>query len=226
MKREIYILRITIYLFAILFSFGIESVLSQEKSKIELQQYLFPDFSRSTVKVRNGKTVTILLNYNIVTEKMVFEQNGEYFDLANPESVDTAYIHNRAFIQNEDAFLEVAVKGSLPFFIQHKGELIPPGRPAGYGSTSQTTSSNYLSGLNTPQGYYNFKLPDGYTVRASSVYWVRINGEMENFIGERQFLKLFPDKADQLKKYLKDSKLKIEKREDFLRLTEYCNKEL
>lgn len=203
-----------------------ENASAQEAPKKELQQYLFPAFTKCSVTMKSGRILSVMLNYNMVSEKMVFEQNGEYFDMVNPETVDTAYIQNRAFIPHEKVFLEVVQKGKLPFFIQHKGDLQAPGRPAGYGTTSELTSSNYLSGINTPQGYYNFKLPDGYTVRTSYIYWVKIENRMESFIGERQFLKLFPGKEDQLKKYLRESKIKIDRLEDYKQLVKYCNDNL
>ena len=199
---------------------------AQEEDNVNLQQYLFPDFSRSVVKMKNGRTSNVMLNYNRISEKMVFEQRGEYFNLVNPETVDTIYLHNRPFIMQGKCFLEIVSEGKYPFYIQYRGELRAPPRPAAYGTTSELTSSNYLSGINTNEGYFNFKLPEGYKVINSAIYWVMIDGEMKSFIGEKQFLRLFPGEAPRLKKYIKDSKLKLDKTEDFLRLVKYCNSEL
>ena len=198
----------------------------QEEAKQDLKQYLFPSFTRSSVLMKNGTTMTVMLNYNMVSEQMVFEQKGEYYDMANPEDVDTVYLNGKLFIPSENMFLEVWLNGKIPFFLEHKADLIQPPRPAGYGTTSQLTSSNVLSGINTPQGYYNLKLPDGFTVKPSVVYWIDRDGEKSNFLGQRQFLRLFPENQDDLKKFIKDEKLKFDRVDDMRKLAQYCNEQL
>jgi len=164
-----------------------------------------------------------MLNYNTVSEKMVFEQHGQFYDLVNPEASDTATIEKRRFIPYETYFLEVMVNDAISLYVRNKSELIAPGRPMGYGTTSQLTSSNYLSGLETPSGYYNFKLPDGYTVRPANIYYLKVSGEMISFAGEKQFLRNFPDKEEALKQFIKKNRLKFDRKDDLVRIVNYCN---
>jgi len=189
----------------------------------DLAQYLFPSFSRSTIMLKSGKTTNLMLNYNTVSEKMVFEQHGQFYDLVNPEASDTATIDKRRFIPYETFFLEVVVNDAISLYVRHKSELVAPGRPMGYGTTSQLTSSNYLSGLETPSGYYNFKLPDGYTVRPTNIYYLKVSGEMNSFVGEKQFLRNFPDKEEALKQFIKKNRLKFDRTDDLVRIVNYCN---
>jgi len=226
MKRKRKFPVIPSVLSCILFFAGQQFLSGQEENKQDLKQYLYPDFMRSTVLMKNGRTMNVMLNYNKVTERMVFEQKGEYFDILNPETADTVYLNNNLFVYHEGVFLEVMQKGKLPFYIQYRGELIQPPRPAGYGTTSQLTSSNVLSGINTPSGYYNLKLPEGFNVRSSYAYWVKIDGLMSGFLGQRQFLKLFPQDASRLKKFIKDSKIRFDRPEDVKKLAVFCNNEL
>jgi hypothetical protein len=226
MKRKRKFAVIPVVMSGILFFAGHQPLSGQEENKQDLKQYLYPEFTRSSVLMKNGRTMNVMLNYNMVSERMVFEQKGEYFDIINPETADTVYLNDNLFIYHEGVFLEVVQKGKLPFYIQYRGELIQPPRPAGYGTTSQLTSSNVLSGINTPSGYYNLKLPAGYNVRSSYAYWVNIDGRMADFLGQRQFLKLFPDKASRLKKFIKDSKIRFDKPEDIKKLARFCNTEL
>ena len=170
--------------------------------------------------------MTVMLNYNMVTESMVFEQGGEYYDMVNQQDVDTVYLNGKVFIPHEKVFLEVILNEKIPLFVEHKAELIQPPRPGGYGTTSQLTSSNVLNGISSDHGYYNLKLPDGYTVKSSVIFWMDKNGEMLKFLGERQFLRLFPENEDDLKKFIKNSKLKFDRVDDVLKLAQYCNEQL
>jgi hypothetical protein len=196
---------------------------AQTEKGQEMAQYLFPSFSKSKIITKSGKAMNMMLNYNTVSEKMVFEQNGQLYDLVNPEASDTASIENRKFIPYEYYFLEIVVNDDISFYVRHKSELVVPGRPMGYGTTSQLTSSNYLSGLETPSGYYNFKLPEGYTVREAALYYLKVRGEMKSFAGEKQFLKIFPDKVSAIKQFIKKNRIKFDRTDDLVRLVNYCN---
>jgi hypothetical protein len=196
---------------------------SQDKSGENLQQYLFPSFTKSLIKTKAGKEVNIMLNYNMVSEKMVFDQKGQYFDLANPEQVDTAYIENRKFIPHGKEFVEVAVTGNYPFYIQHKSDLQAPPRPGAYGTTSELTSSNYLSGYQTDIGYYNFKLPQGYTVKVSTFFWFRKGEEWFRINSEKQVPKIFPESEDKIKDFIKENRIKAERTNDMIKLGIFCN---
>lgn len=204
--------------------FGSLSFLTaQTENQMDFSQYLFSSFEESTIITKTGKAINIILNYNTVSEKLVFEQNGQYFDLTNPETVVTAIIEKREFIPFGTVFLEVIISDQISLYIQNRSELVAPGRPTGYGQTSQLTSSNVLSGVQTPSGYYNFKLPDGYTVRPASLYWIKVKEEMHSFLGEKQFLRIFPDESDKLKQFIRKNRIKLNKTEDLIRLVSYLN---
>jgi hypothetical protein len=187
------------------------------------QQYLFPSFSKGVVKLKTGKEANLILNYNMVSEKLVFEQKEQYFDLSNPETVDTAYIQNRKFVPHAKEFIEVSVTGDFPFYIQHKADLQAPPRPGAYGTTSELTSSNYLEGMQTNVGYVNFKLPEGYTIKSSLFYWIRKGEEWIKINSEKQVPKIFPESEEKIKKFIKENKIKADRTEDMIKLGIFCN---
>jgi hypothetical protein len=173
--------------------------------------------------MKEGRSTFLMLNYNTATERMVIQQNEQLLDLVNPEAIDTVYLHDLGFVAFGETFYEVLVKGPVSFYYEHKSILLPPGIPAGYGTTTETSAGHYITGVSVPASYQNLKLPDGYVVKASPVFWVRVNNKMSDFLNERQLLKIFPEKADQIKKFIKDSKLKIDKREDLIKIGNFCN---
>jgi hypothetical protein len=196
---------------------------AQNETGLKLEQYLFPEFSKTRVKMKAGKDLTLLLNYNTVTETMVFLQNGQFFDMTNQEAVDTVYLNTRMFIPHGNAFFEVVVNGPVSFFIQHKSDLRSPGMPAGYGGTTELAAAKYVSNIKVSGAMYNVKLPTDYIINPSPVEWVRINDDFSSFFNERQFLKIFPEKVDQLNKFIKASKIKVINRDDLIKLGNYCN---
>jgi len=198
-------------------------VSAQGERQDTLKQYLFPAFAKNKVLTKNGTSSTLVMNYNIISENVVFIQKGKYFDLASPETVDTAWFGDRAFIPREKCFLEVLCKGKVSFFIRDKGVPVPPPKPGGYGTASETSATDVISGINTPQGYYNLKLPEGFTVRVSNSFYVRVGDIWTRFLNENQMLKAFPGKEKELKQFIKDNHLRVTRRDDLVRIGIFCN---
>lgn len=202
---------------------GMNSVLhGQATSKGVMPQYLFAEFNKCDILMKGGKTNTATMNYNTVTEKMVFISNDKYYDLTNPETVDTVMLNGSKFIPVGKSFYEVLVSRPIGLFIQHKGTLMSAGKPVGYGGTSQTASSNYISSLELSGFQTNLALPTDYIVNPAPVYWIHIGEKWLDFTNERQFISLFPDKASLIKSFIKENRIKIDRPENLTMLVKYC----
>jgi len=186
----------------------------------DMPQYLFRNFSESKVLMKSGKIQNSLMNYNTVTETMVYFDRNNYYDLTNPEIVDTVFIHGSKFIPVNGAFYEILDGGNMPLFLQTKSDLKPVGKEAGYGSTSQTSATTTYSSISSSGHNYNLSIPPDYTIETANIYWIN---KTLSFKTERQFLKLFPGKADILKDYIKKNRFKFENREHVIDIVKYCS---
>jgi hypothetical protein len=217
-----HIINCTTILALVLCSTSME-LMSKTDSGQQNYQYLLPEFTQSIVKMKTGESRNIIMNYNTVTEKMVFQQNGKLMDMTNLGAVDTVFLGNRKFVLFDKAFYELLVDAPISLFIQYKSDLLSPGRPAAYGGTSQVSSSVYAGGVELSSGYYNLKLPSDYVVKPEPVNWIRKNNTMSKFLNERQFLKIFPENADKLKQFIKQNKISTYNPADLIKLINYCN---
>jgi hypothetical protein len=188
-----------------------------------LPQFLFPAFSKSLVKMKAGNEYTAEFNYNIVDEEMVFSRNNQYMVPEKPGDIDTIIIENRRFVPVEKAFYEVLVKGSATMYIQHKGKYTSVGTATAYGLTSQTNANIVINTVSAGTQFRTLDVPDNVTVSKAPVNWIKINNVMNKFTSERQFLKIFPGKENELKEYIKKSDINIDSREDLIKLGKYCN---
>jgi hypothetical protein len=199
------------------------SINAQSNSDGSSPQFLFPDFQEGTIRMRNGNMQDAIMNYNMVTEKMVYQKNEALYDMTNIDMIDTINIENRKFVPFGNVFYEVIFNRPVTFFKQHKGTLIPPGTPAGYGGTSQVSNTKYMSSVALNSGYYNLKLPSDFSVKSDPLLWIRHNGKMFSFINEKQFLKIFPGKEENFKKFIKEKRIKFGRINDIVSLAEYAN---
>jgi hypothetical protein len=213
MKRLYYLL---------IFSLSITLAYSQEKSK-ELSHYLFPEFTQGIVLMKNGTENKALLNYNSLTEEMVFKDKGKMLAIGKPqlEQVDTVFIRNRKFFTQNNKFVELILHSTSDLYAEHKCKLIPPGKPAGYGGTSETSAVSSYSSLSSGGRVYDLKLPDDYKVEPYTFYWLKRNGELNKFTSIKQLMKLYDDKEDLGKAYDKKYNVKYNDQESIVQFIKY-----
>jgi hypothetical protein len=198
-------------------------VSSQANKNGSMPQFLFDEFTDCNVLMKNGQVQTPLLNYNTISEKMVFTRDNKYYDLTNPEMVDTVYIQNRKFVPVGKMFYEALFFGPVSLYVQHKGSLLPAGKAVGYGGTSQVASTNYISSIKLSDTQVNLPIPGDYEVKISTDYWIQKENNWFDFNNEKQFLKLFPDKEAKLKSFIKENRIKFNRQDDLIKLVKYCS---
>lgn len=210
--------------FILLAGLLISPLISAQRDTLDLEtQFLFPELLDAKISFKDGSPLNARMNYNILSEKMVFEKNNKIFDLLNTDKVDTIYLAGRKFIPMDKIFIEVFDDSEIPLFTQFKGDLIPPGKPSGYGGTSQTSSIESIATIYGSGQSYNLKLPSDYTVKLTIINWILVNGKMEKFISERQFLKIFKSKETEIHKFIKTNNTDFNKRYDIVKLLAFCN---
>jgi len=193
-----------------------------ELSGTELYHYVFPDFIKGTVKQKSGEVHDALLNYNSLTEEMIFDQSGQKMALDKLETIDTVYIDNKKFIPVGKVFYEMATNTPVALFIEHKSDIIPPGNNTGFG-TSQTSAITNITDMKNSGMVYQLKLPDDYKLTARPVYWLKKNDKFINIKSIKEIEGLFPEKSAAIKDYVKANKINFKNAGDVTKLIEFCN---
>jgi hypothetical protein len=196
---------------------------AQTDSLKNLAQYLYPEFSVGKIKLKTGKAITANMNYNTLTEKLTFIQNGTLLDLAKPETVDTIILQNNKFVFINDALYELVINGPVSLFIQHKSNLSSTGRPGAYGTKSQTSGPVSVTKLYSDNNTYKLKLPVEYVVTKTPINWIRTDNAMHKILTTRQFFKLFPAQEEKIKQFVKQNKLNIKDSNDLIKIVTFCN---
>jgi len=196
-----------------------------QKNKVELSHYIFPEFVKGTVLMKTGVKNSTMLNYNAFTEEMIFDTNGKKLSITKLEEIDTVYIENRKFFPLKDKFVELIYRNKFELYAVHKCSVIDPGKPAAYGGTSQTSATTSYSSLSAGGQVYQLKLPDGYTTKPYTEYWLKRDGKLTMFVSLRQLSKLFSEKSDQFKKYVKEHKIVYDKEDSLVDLIKYLEQQ-
>ena len=202
---------------------------AQDKEGNPIPQFLFPAFKEGIVIMKDGKKISGLLNYNMAEEKMVSEVDGIYRYSKDPQYIQTIFLENRVFVPVESVFYEVLSTGTATFFLQHKCYITSKGADVGYGASSQSQGPTKMTRVELVNVVYQYgsvaylTLPPNVNVNPASAFWVRKKDKLEKFTTQKQFLKIFPEQASELKAYIKKENIKIKTREGVIKLGDYCN---
>lgn len=188
---------------------------------VEVTHYLFPEFTKGVVLMKNGIKNETLLNYNSLTEEMIFENNGTKLAIGQPELVDTVYIKGRKFFLLNGKFVELINNSKYKLYAEHKCTIKDPGRPAAYGGTSQTSSATSYSSYFAGGQVYELKLPEGYETKPFVDYWLVKDGEVSKFLSIRQLAKLFNEKDNSFKEFVKKHDVKYTDQSGIIELIRY-----
>ncbi len=199
------------------------SVNAQMRTK-EIYHYILPEFAKGSVLMKDGTKNSALLNYNAATEEMIFDQKGEKLAFAELtlNQLDTVFIQDRKFILlDKKKFAEVIHQDGYKLLVQYKCRVIPPGKPAPFGGTSQTSSATTYSSWIGDGQIYQLDLPDDFKVNSSVIYWLD-NGEgLKSFSSMGQLKKFYNKQKSLYNKYTKENKVDFKDTEAIAALIHY-----
>ena len=189
----------------------------------EMIQFLFPEFRQGVILMKSGIRNDAILNYNSLAEQMIFDKKGKKLAMTSNEIglVDTVFIKDRKFIALDGVFVELLTHRNWDLFVEHKCELEEPGQPSGYGGTSKTSAIRSYSSIDAEGRRFQLKVPEGSTLNPYTYYWLKKNGNLDRFTNMSELKKLYKDKKDLIKAYLKKYRIKYEDQEGIIQLIEY-----
>ena len=198
------------------------SVFAQEEEPAS--PYVLDQFVAGKVYMHSGEVVPKQLNYNGVTQEMVFEESGSMLALKYPEKVDSVVLGKRLFVNEKGAFYERVGVWQEGLFVLYHYRVIPPSSNAGYGSDGSVTSSTNLSSLSGRTMMYQLKLPENYRIVPSSECYLKTKGAFHRLHQIAVLAELFPEKKAALKEFARQQHLKMNEVDDVKRLVEFCSK--
>lgn len=208
--------------FVLIFSL-LSAVCSSQVKVVELTHYLFPEFTNGVVLMKSGEKNEASLNYNSLTEEMIFDNRGVKLAIGQLELVDTIYIGGRKFFLLDNKFVELIYKSKSEVYAEYKCSVKDPGKPAAYGGTSQTSATTTYSSYFTGGQVYDLKLPEGYETKPFTHFWLKKDGKLNKFLTVRQLSKFYGEKENLIKAYQKTHEVKYDDQESILELIKFLD---
>jgi len=206
----------------LIFNLILGSLFAQPKAE-ETGHYLFPEFTQGVVLMKSGVSEKTVLNYNSLTEEMVYIDKGNKMALSDETlaKIDTIFIKNKKFVVVGTKFFELIYHSKFDLFIEHKCKLRSVGKPTAYGATSQSTTTSSYSSSPTEGMKYELKLSDQYQVEPYIFYWIKKNNVSKKFANMRQLKNLYSSRKELMDTYVKEHDVKYNDQKTIVQLIEY-----
>jgi hypothetical protein len=211
------------HFYLILFLFLSISICYPQTGEKGITAYILPEFSQGKVLMKSGESYNASLNYDALTEEMVFVNKGNKLAIADEEVelVDTIYFSGREFVTLNHKFVEVLYHSSVALYAGYKCKLSNRGKPGAYGDTSQTSAITTASGFYSGTNRYDLSTSDRFQKKPYTWYWLMKKGKLNRFINLKQLANLYRDKAEKFNAYLKENDVNFDNQGDITKLISY-----
>jgi len=225
MKR-ITTMKTIILLLCICGSASFYPVALQAQSDIDVKNRYLLDQFIDAVAVGKGGGVRASFNYDCVKQEMQFVEDDEILKLDPISSVDTMYLGKHKMVRYANRFVELAYASpQYNLFIDYKRRIINEGKKGAMGTKTQGGVEN-IDIRRSAVGLQGTKMADinVYNCKDESRYMFEQNKKMKQFNNLDSFLKIFPEKKEQIKAYVKDHNISFKKTPDVISLIEFSLK--
>jgi hypothetical protein len=203
------------------------NIFAQATVKQTNSPFIFPEFTTGTVFQKNGATLEAILDYNTITQEMMFDQNGKKLVLDQVDNIDSIAIQNMIFVPAKGMFFEKLTKTSIALYAQYKGKIVKGDPVDGRIGTSSSTLNGTLGGKKNDSdkpSNYDMILPQGYMIETHITYWLKKDKDYTQAPNLKAFSKQFPGKESQIEAFIKENNISFSKTQDLIRLIEFSNK--
>lgn len=189
--------------------------------------FTFTEFTTGTVYQKNGAKLDATLNYNTVTQEMMFDQNGSKLILDQSDNIDSLDIQDRIFVPAKVGFYEKLSKTPIALYAQYKGKITKGDALGGRIGTSNSTLNGTVGGTKSSTdkpGNYDIKLMDGFIMDTQVIYWLKKDKDYTQVSNLKVFAKQFPGKEALIDAFIKENHIAFGKVQDMIKLIEFSNK--
>ncbi len=201
-------------------------LVSLELQAQEDNVYIFDEFKNGKAVYKNGAVVYAKLNYDPLSQRMLFlsPSDNALLEIVNPSDISYINIEGRMFEQIKgNLFYERINYNNFIFYIQWRYKAVSEGKPSGYGTTSTTSAITSVSVINKEGRTIPLNVSEKFNYKPDNFYYIKINNTQKRFSSPDSLAKLLKAHKEEIKKYIKENKLDFDNPEDIKSAVEYCS---
>ena len=195
---------------------------TQNKERVIPPQYLFPTFTEGVVFLKSKLEIKTNLNFNTLTEQMLFKSDSAILKLDMPGEVDSVIINKRVFIQVDSMFYEYICGTNIKLLKRNKFRWETKGNAVGFGNSklARTKFANYLvidGRISSIERNFEFDFYDNSTIL------IYLKNKIADATKLSNYVQFFPELETKIIEFKKSQKLNLKIKTDMIRLIDFIN---
>lgn len=176
-----------------------------EASLPDSVKYVLPAFKNGRVVYKNGEFSPGVFNISTLDQSLRFMQDGQELSVADIDEVDRVSIGGMLFLRQQNGFFGIVDQAGDVCLCVERRIVFDDTKSGAYGRRSSTTNIKEMQSLHSEQGVdFDLSGEVRYTVRERALLYR--DGKVYS-PGKRQFMRLFPDKKDQIEAWTREHKI-------------------
>lgn len=186
-------------------------------------RYRYPAFTDGQVIFKNSKISPYRLNYNFLSGEMEYIQTEDTMSITKNIDIRSIVLDVDTFYYN-NGYLEQIKGGPVQVLLYQRWELYDVQRLDAYGLPIRGTAASSYDSFPTDSKFINLVHNENIIFRKVEDYFISFNIETLIPFKKKDILELFPQKASDIKGYLKSNKVDFESRDDLIRFADYLER--
>jgi hypothetical protein len=184
------------------------------------ERYRYQEFTTGKAFMKTGIYSQRKFNYNYLNGELEFLSKSDTVGIGNKKEVEYVVIKQDTFYFDQGYILQIR-NGMVKIGMKDRYDLKEIEKKDPYGVSSPGSASTSYSGLPTRIDYYKLRANQDLKYERERIYYLL--GKEGEFLlfNKRNIIQLFPDKKNQIKSFLKSSKIKFDNSEDIYKLADY-----
>ena len=218
--------KLPILLFLLLASFVVHAQNDKliNDSFTNSSKFLFNKYINDDIKLKNGELTKTEINYNLFFQQIWYKDNSQYFVLKKMDKVEYLESENYKFlIVNKSIYQIIAHSSKYKILKSQEIDLETLNKSNGpYGTGTVGGSAKSLSSYITQSsGINNIKSNSDLEFDVITKYYISDNYDNIYNLSKRKIYRLFENKEESIKKYLKQNKISLKNENDIIELFKY-----
>jgi hypothetical protein len=200
-------------IFAFTFLFSLNLFAQKEYSP----ELLFPEFKRGIITFTNGSVHETDLNYVTTLESMVIKEGEKYLLIRKTSDITMISIDGRLFLRGPGTrFYEQIETQGIPFYVQHRKQIISQGKAVAYGVYSATAAVSGAQYETVYDPFVDKKVDQKFEMKSNNLFHVKQKQKFVMIQNQKRLASTLGVSAKTLEAYMKANSLNCKSSDDLL----------
>jgi hypothetical protein len=184
--------------------------------------FLLPRFEDAIVEYKNGQRFKSKMNYNRAIGSLQFiDEKGDTLALSNEESISNVIVGNMMFVFRPMCLLALSNETNVKLYKREVIRIADELKTGGYGIPNSTGTITSIERADNWLSYNKIDINESFLLSKVTAFFI------ENEKGEllpaakKNILGMFPKKEGEIKAYLKEKSLDLNKEDDLMALVQF-----